>query len=225
MPKIEEPFQAIINGDKPRLIDMLRRDPGIVHARSEKGDTPLLVAAYRGQLELVELLLEHGAVIGIHEAATLGNTGRIGEIVATDPHAVDAISSDGWTPLHLAAHFDRREAAELLIEQGAHVNATSSPTSLAPGNTPLHAAVASGHYEMAVLLLEYGADVTARQADGMTPLHVAAASPNTGLVRLLLDHKADPDSADNAGMRPVDVALKHERYESADMLRAAMSHA
>ncbi|MFA6239644.1 MAG: ankyrin repeat domain-containing protein [Candidatus Hydrogenedentales bacterium] len=224
MPKIEEPFQAIINGDKPRLIDMLRRDPGIVHARSEEGDTPLLVAAYRGELDLVELLIEHGAEVSIHEAATLGRADRIEAILNVDPKAVDTISSDGWTPLHLAAHFDRREAAELLIEQGAHVNATSSTSSLAPRNTPLHAAVASDHYEMAVLLLEYGADVNAHQANGMTPLHVAAASPNTGLVRLLLDHKADPDSADNAGMRPVDVALKHERYESADMLRAAMSH-
>ncbi|MBX7255679.1 MAG: ankyrin repeat domain-containing protein [Candidatus Hydrogenedentes bacterium] len=221
MPRIEEPFQAIINGDKPRLLDMIQRNPSIVHTRSAHGETPLIVAAYRGQLEMVELLLENGAEMGIHEAATLGQTCRIEEIVKSDPKAVDAISSDGWTALHLAAHFNRKETTQRLIELGALVDAASASTSLAPGNTPLHAASAAGHYEPALVLLEYGANVAARQANGMTPLHVAAAGTNAGLVRLLLEHKADPRAIDDAGMMPVDLALKFERYEIADILRAA----
>lgn len=225
MPKIEEPFQAIINGDKPRLLDMLRRDPSMVHTRSAHGETPLIVAAYRGQDELVDILLEHGAVMGIYEAATLGRNDCIEEILKGDPNAVDTLSSDGWTPLHLAAHFNRRATVEFLIESGAHVNATSAMTSLAPGNTPLHAAAAAGHYEPAFVLLEYGADAAARQANGMTPLHIAAAGTNAGLIRLLLEHKADPRAIDDAGMMPVDIALKHERYEIADILRTTLGTA
>ena len=45
------------------------------------------------------------------EAATFGDLDRLTELLAEDPELVDAISGDGFTPLHLAAFFGQSDAA------------------------------------------------------------------------------------------------------------------
>jgi ankyrin repeat protein len=217
-PHIEEPFQTIANGDAPRLAELLRENPDLVNARNEQGNSPLVFAAYRGHRDIVTLLLDHGAEMDLFDASVLGCAERVKTSIAESPELVKTYSRDGWTPLHLAAHFDRRNVAELLLENGADVNAPSRDDSLAPGNTPLHAACASGHYDMAALLLENGADVVATQKNGMTPLHLAAAGHDARLVQLLLDRKADPKAKDVKGRTPLAIAEHNERGELVDLL-------
>ncbi|MCL4691099.1 MAG: ankyrin repeat domain-containing protein [Candidatus Hydrogenedentes bacterium] len=218
-PHIEEPFQTIANGDGPRLLELLRDNPDLAKARNEKGDSPILYAAYRGHHRLVELLVDAGAEMDVFEAAVAGNGERVRALVAESPDLVKAYSHDGWTLLHLAAHFNRRDIAEYLLKHGADAGATSRKDSLAPGNTPLHAACASGHYDMAVFLLGQGAKVNATQENGMTPLHIAAAGHNVGLVQLLLEQKANPKAKDNEGRTPLAIAEQYERNELVDMLK------
>jgi len=217
-PHTDEPFQVIANGDVPRLAELLRNDPGLVNARDENGNSPLLCAAYRGHPGIVTLLLDNGAETGIFEATVLGNADRVKELLEESPDRADAVSPDGWTPLHLAAHFNRRNVAELLLANGAKVNAVSRDDSLAPGNTPLHSACASGHYELAAFLLDNAAEVNAAQKNGMTPLHIAAGGHNAGLVQLLLDRKANPKAKDAEGRTPLAIAQHLERNELADLL-------
>ena len=219
LPNVKEPFQCIANGDKPRLLELLRNQPELVETRSESGESPLLYAAYRGHREMVEVLIEHGAEPDIFEAATLGDVTRVSRILKDDPKHAKALSGDGWTALHLAAHFDQREVALLLLDRGAGVNAPSSDTSLAPRNTPLHAACALAHYDMALILLDHGADPDAPQGDGMTPLHIAAAGPNPAIVQLLLERGADSDTKDRKGHTPVEVAEQMDRPHNAALLR------
>ncbi len=217
-PHIEEPFQTIANGDGPRLAELLRENPDLAKARNEKGYSPILYAAYRGHQGLVELLVDAGAEMDAFEATVAGNGERVRELVVESPDLVKAYSHDGWTLLHLAAHFNRRDIAEYLLKHGADAGATSREDSLAPGNTPLHAACASGHHDMAVFLIERGAKVNATQENGMTPLHIAAAGHNVGLVQLLLDRKANPKARDKEGRIPLTIAKQCERNELVDLL-------
>ncbi|GMV95517.1 MAG: hypothetical protein AMXMBFR82_52950 [Candidatus Hydrogenedentota bacterium] len=217
-PHIEEPFQTIANGDGPRLAELLRDNPDLAKARNEKGDSPILYAAYRGHRGLVDLLVDAGAEMDAFEATVAGNGERVRELVEKSPDLVKAYSHDGWTLLHLAAHFNRRDIAEFLVAQNADVNAVSREDSLAPENTPLHAACASGHHDMAVFLIERGARVNATQENGMTPLHIAAAGHNVGLVQLLLDQKANPRAKDKEGRTPLAIAELYERGELVDVL-------
>ena len=66
--------------------------------------------------------------------------------------------------MHRAAYRVHKEIAELLIAEGADVNAKN-----VDGWTPLHSA-AAGRKEIAELLIANGADVNAKDDKGRTPL-------------------------------------------------------
>jgi len=71
----------------------------------------------------------------------------------------------GSTPLIVAALYGNTEAARLLVEAGADMNATSRE-----GDTALHVASFFCHGEIVALLLENGAEVNAKNKNGETPL-------------------------------------------------------
>ena len=82
---------------------------------------------------------------------------------------MNAKNDAGFTPLHHAAVFGRKEIAELLIAEGADVNAKEDEY----GITPLHEAAFVGYKEIAELLIAKGGDVNAKDVDGGTPLDAA----------------------------------------------------
>jgi len=80
----------------------------------------------------------------------------------------------GATPLHHAARLGHKETVELLIAEGADVNAKDDK-----GGTPLHVAAWEGHTEVAELFIAKGADMNAKMEDGDTPLDLAKGHPET----------------------------------------------
>ena len=99
--------------------------------------------------------------ISIYNAVDRGNIEAVKQHIAagTDVNARD--DRTGWTPLHLATIYDHKEIAELLIANGAEVNAKNDG-----GFTPLHAAALNGHKGIAELLIEKGANVNAKDGIG-----------------------------------------------------------
>ena len=99
--------------------------------------------------------------LAIFAAAMQGDTRELDKLLAGNRSLVSALSSDGWTPLHLAALFGRLDAVRVLIEQGAQVAARSDN---AMENTPLHAAAAGRpRRRSARLLIDCGASANARK--------------------------------------------------------------
>lgn len=70
--------------------------------------------------EMVDFLVERGAVIDAHAAARLGMIEKLKELVAADPELVHARGGDGQTPLHFASTV---EVARFLLEHGAAIDA------------------------------------------------------------------------------------------------------
>jgi ankyrin repeat protein len=62
-----------------------------------------------------------------------------------------SVDNNEMTPLHLAAQLGSKEIAEILIFNGANVNAKTKS-----GTTPLHAAAREGHKEIENLLIKHG---------------------------------------------------------------------
>ena len=146
-------------------------------------------ALYRGDREEAERLRET-AELDVFEAAALGDVERLRAIVDEDGDAARAWSADGFTALHYAAYFDGPEAARVLVEHGADVEAVSTNEEFAPEARPLHSAVAAGRGDVVEVLLHAGADPNARQHGGFTPLMAAEQAGNLELAEVLIRHGA-----------------------------------
>jgi ankyrin repeat protein len=200
----DEIFTAIDAGDDDGVRELVERRPELAAARDAAGLSAVLRAAYAGKRELVEILLDANPPLDVFDAAAVGRTRGLEELLAADGEPTRSWSPDGFTPLHLAAFFGHEEAARLLLEDGADANVVARHESLKV--TPLHSAAAGAHSAIVRLLLEAGADPNARQEGGFTPLHSAAQNGDRESAEALLDSGADPAATTEAGQTAADLA-------------------
>lgn len=207
--------ESIKRGDSETLTDQLDRAPELLHAQLDGALSPLMLAVYHGQGRIVEELINRGVPVDVFAAAALGDVIRLREILHADPAGITTVSVDGWTALHLAAHFGHTEVARLLLEAGASVHAHSTN---GMSNVPLHAALAGNHVEVAELLLNSGADVDALQHGGFTGMHEAAQNGNMRMVELLLSRGADTTVLTDDGRTAAGLAREGGHTELAELL-------
>lgn len=139
-----------------------------------QGWTPLHVAAQKGDVHLLRLLLRA-------------------------PGAGPNVTNErGWAPTHLAAQLGHTEVLHVLQQHGA----STACRTTAGGNTPLHVAAQFGQAgAVEVLLRGSGASVNALNSDGWTPLDLAAYKGFSEAVGVLLAGGADVAAASSAGNR------------------------
>ena len=197
-------FDLIDGGDKDALSAELERDPELAGERNADGLSPVRYALYNGKQELVEPLLDANPPLDVFDAAAVGRTRGLEELLDPEPELVTSWSSDGFTALHLAAFFGQEEAAKILVERGAEVNLVARNANIHV--TPLQSAAAGSHPGIVKLLLEHGADPNAAQDGGFTPLHSAAQNDDRESAEALLEAGADPSLANDEGKTPADLA-------------------
>lgn len=162
-----------------------------------------LEALYAGDVEKARELLPADDELSVFEAAAFGRLERLRSILADDASRATSFSDDGFTALHLAVFTEQAEAAQLLIEHGADVNARS--TAAIAQVPPLGTAAFVRSVPLSRLLLDAGADVNGQGEGGFTALHAAAANGDEELVQLLLERGADPSLLTAQGKRPADL--------------------
>jgi adenosylhomocysteine nucleosidase len=214
----EDLLAAVEAGDAATVGRLVATDPALASTRPEDGVSVLLHARYRFDRAVLDALLAADPEMDVFDAAALGHLDRLRDRLAEDPTRAFAFSSDGFTPLHLAAFFGKAEIARVLLEAGARVDVT---TRNAFANQPLHAAAAGRHLELCRLLLAAGADVDATQHGGFTPLHEAAQHGDVEMVELFLSAGGDPTVAVEDGGRPADLAEAAGHHDVAVRLREA----
>ena len=130
----------------------------------------------------------NGSVAEIQEALKAG----------AKPNAHD---SQGMTALMLAASFNRRDIASLLLERGADLEARD----MFGFTTLMYTAQANPEPEIISFLLQKGANVNAKSKTDLTPLMVAANNAHTDpkVISLLLAADADINAEDNDGFTPL----------------------
>ncbi len=151
----------------------------------------------------------------IFSAAEKGEIGTITELLSADPSLATKHREDGWTALHLAAHYGHADAVGILLANGADVHLRSAN---AMANTALHAAVAGRRYDVTKLLLKNGIDVNATQHGGWTALQAAAQSGDLRLAELLLANGATANAASENGSTALSLATAGGHAAVAELL-------
>jgi ankyrin repeat protein len=177
----------------------------------------LFEAVRAGDLARVQALVNADPTLAIFAAAILGDTKRLEDLLTGNRSLVTAVSTDGWTPLHLAAFFGKGDAVRLLLNKGAVVTTRSTNQMT---NTPLHAAAAGKHADIVKLLLDHGANANARQHGGWTPLHSAAQNGDLECARVLIAAGADASVRADNNQQPMDLALTGGRQAMVEFLEA-----
>jgi len=217
MTEQDELLAAVQKDDVATARTIHDRNPLILRMRTPNG-TLVLTAVYHGATNALGLLLAQTPedALGLHEAAAIGNARRLKTILGQSRSRVDAANPEGFTPLGLAGFFGHLDAAKVLLENGADVNATS------PGrfaNTALDAAVAGNRTDVVKVLLAAHGNPNVRSEGNATPLHKAAQHGNLAIVELLVGAGADVNAVRDGGIKPIDDAEKKGHADVVSFLR------
>ncbi|KAJ3093695.1 Serine/threonine-protein kinase plk1 [Phlyctochytrium bullatum] len=118
-------------------------------------NTPLMEAAEREHLQVVQVLVENGA-------------------------SIEAENQNGQTPLYLAVSEGHADIVRFLLDKGADVNRCN-----AYNKTPLVEAASRGHLRAVQALVDRGADADCRDRDGMTACDWAWKNGHTDIADYL----------------------------------------
>jgi ankyrin repeat protein len=199
-------------GDESQIREILElvADPEYINIRDRGLLTPLHYAAQNGWLNLVEILLERGALKNskssadtrmwtpCHLAAKFGHVDIVAKFFEYGVDKEEA-TAFGLTALHIAAENGRVELAQFLLDSGLRKDATTIPDNYEM--TPLHYAVLGNHYDLAMLLIESGANKNAATNSGETALSFATSKDFTKLAISLLRSGCDRRNALNNAAR------------------------
>jgi ankyrin repeat protein len=140
----------------------------------------------------------------LHAACLKGDIEAVKSSIAKRED-VNAKDHNKLTPLHVACFRGYKDIVELLIENQANVNVSTTESPAV--ESPLHLACLKNHLEIVKLLLENGADIDAQDKNKQTPLHYAIWANSELIVKLLLENGAYIDAQDKNKQTPLDYAI------------------
>jgi cytohesin len=197
--------------DHAEVVEVLLSAGADPNAYPADNSPPLHLAAHKGRVRIVEMLLGAQAAADIvfkdqtplFLAATEGHEQVVDLLIGAgaDPNWK---TPPGRTVMHQAAQSGNVWIVARLAEAHAPVDASDGE-----GLTPLHVAAYVGHADVVKVLIARGAEIDRFDGDQFTPLHRAVLGNRLGTVTELLAAHADPSRRGQRGFSPLLLAVAH----------------
>lgn len=189
-------------------------DVGRIH--NDGGESLYRFSVFRGHAKCAAMLKTRGG-LALQDAALAGDAARIAALLAPSPWAIDTLSPDGWTALHLAAFFGNDDAVDALLGAGANARILGRAFEQ---NLAVHAACAGGRIgrDAFAKLVAATGDPDALQKQGYTALMIAAGNGFGDAVDVLLAAGADRARKQGDGKTAADFARERGHEDLAKRL-------
>ncbi|KFM80845.1 Protein fem-1-like protein, partial [Stegodyphus mimosarum] len=179
-----------------RLERFSREDRREIVSRVREGCAPLFVACKKGNVEIVEYLIEECDA----------DVEQRGMYEVPDDRSIHFV-----TPLWCASVAGKQSVVKCLVEHGADVNSVSDT-----GSTPVRSACFMTHYEIVVYLVLNNADILKPNYNGGTCLINSVQS--VPLCEFLIEHGAEVNAQDIQFKTALHYAIQEHRFETTKLL-------
>lgn len=127
-PQGQHGLLVAIKEPSPKAAKVLLNAPKIdLNTLNVLGESPLMLAALKGEFELAAQMVKKGADVNktgwtpLHYAASNGHVSVI-KLLLENHAYIDAESPNGTTPLMMASMYGSPEAVKLLLDEGADLS-------------------------------------------------------------------------------------------------------
>jgi len=205
-----------------RIDALLKKHGKHINTKTQRGVTPLHIAAKCASLPTVQKLLQFQANISLKTKkgfsalhfATQNPNPDVFFFLETRFGFQTTLSKKHLKPLHLAAKHGRHDLIEHLLKK----NPKDVHSKTLYRETPLHFAAKHGHLDIAQALIAKGAKVDAKDAAGLTPLHYAISNTHVEIVRDLLSHNASLKEVSNIKTSALHLAVQEKNGELIELI-------
>ncbi|KAK0630528.1 ankyrin repeat-containing domain protein, partial [Bombardia bombarda] len=187
---------AVEFGHPTLVTEILKDSLAPVNTPDRAGWIPLHTAAKRGDVAIINILLEHAVVLdsttdegknALHIAAQYGHAAICELLWERAPDSLrNAKTKGGLLPASLAVKHGHVGAVKILLHHKADPNIMNKK-----GSTPIFFSAEMGKVKVVIALLKAGAKASSRNNSNTTPLHRAAGNGHADCIKILMEFLPD----------------------------------
>ena len=218
-PHYEQALRTAAEYGQVEMVIRLLEDQKLhVDAADEStGSTALHYAASNHQVEVAQILIDHGA--SLSRSDNLGRTALHRSVEGSDCRCLEFFLErnadtslpdlDGMTVWHLVAQKGSVQALSILLNEPVDASSRMG-LQTADGRTPILCASEHGSKEAMRLLLNAGSSLTETDSDGSSLFHYAVKSGNLECMQFLIEQAIDPCTVAHDGSTAIHYALSRK---------------
>jgi ankyrin repeat protein len=207
---------------QPAVVALLLESGADIQATNNLGSNTLHLAAFTGDYDLMELLLNSGVDPTLRnkrgkipiDYVSFGKNPRVFELfLEKDKNCLQERTSDGATLMHMATSAADTAGLSFLLARGLDINARDNR-----GATVVHYAMDCRELPVIDYLRRHGADLDAPENLGFTPLFHAVLLQSSEYTLYLTRYGANVNHATREGYTPLMLAARQDNIAMTELL-------
>lgn len=174
------------------------------------GRTPLHIAVFIQDSEIVEYLINNGSNVNIKDSigfiplnfTNIPNSNKdIIDMLLNADSDINNTDNNGWSIIHYASQSNNCYLIDNCIKMGVNLEQKNTDS-----YTPLHISAIDGNLDIVAKLIDNNVDINSKTNDGKTALILSCINSHIPVIEILLNNSADITIIDNQGKTAWDYA-------------------